>query len=181
MRVLAFGLFFLFLSSMAFAQEPEPFDFKGMVLGSDASNVEGTSRFFCGDPKSSIADRSCSLRYDVKETIAGAPVQGLSLYYYSGKLETIRITLDQRNFSQVAAALAEKYGEGAVRAETVHNRMGAAFENTIYSWRRGTATLEARRYSGKLDTSLVTYRTDFAVAEFERRRGPAAKEKAKDL
>ena len=99
MRVLAFGLSFLFLSSMTFAQEPEPFEFKGMALGSDASNVEGTSRFFCGDPKSPIADRSCSLRYDVKETIAGAPVQGLSLYYYSGKLETIRITVDQWNFT----------------------------------------------------------------------------------
>jgi hypothetical protein len=32
--------------------------------------------------------------------------------------------------------------------------MGAAFENKIYSWRRNSATLEAKRYSEKLDTGL---------------------------
>ncbi|HAM59574.1 MAG TPA: hypothetical protein DCQ64_30860 [Candidatus Rokubacteria bacterium] len=179
MRFAAFTLL-LFLASSGYAQEP-PFDFKGIALGSDISSIENTSRFSCRDPQSPIADRVCSLKFGERETIAGASVEVLLLYYYSGKLETISISFSAKHFSEVAAALTEKYGAGSVKTEAVQNRMGATFENKIYSWRRDNATLEAKRYSSKLDRSSVMYRTDFAQQEFARRRGTTVKEKAKDL
>lgn len=156
-------------------------EFKGISLGSAITTVEDTGRFSCRDPRSPIADRICSLKFNERETIAGVPVRVLALYYYSGKLETISIAFDEKYFSQVAPALSEKYGQGTVRSETLQNRMGATFENRILSWRRGQATLEAKRYSGKLDTSSVMYRSDFALQEFARRRKTSVKDTSKDL
>jgi hypothetical protein len=170
----------LLLASPASAQET-PFEFKGIALGSDISSIEKSSRFSCQDPQSPIADRVCTLKFGEKETIAGAPVQILLLYYYSGKLEAITISFDAKHFSQVAGALTEKYGEGTVKTEAVQNRMGATFENEIYLGRRDDAALEAKRYSSKLDRSSVMYRSDFALQEFGRRQGTTAKDKAKDL
>jgi hypothetical protein len=100
---------------------------------------------------------------------------------YYGKLESIAITFHPKFFTEVAAALVEKYGSGSVTTKTLQNRMGASFENKIYSWRRNDATLEARRYTSKLDTSSVTYATDFSLQEFARRRGTSVKEKSKDM
>ena len=174
-----FALVFL-LSSVAFAEEP-PFDFKGIALGSDISAIESNSRFSCRNTKDPIADRICSLKRDEHETIAGVRIRSLMLFYYAGKLEAISIWLDEKHFSQVTAALVEKYGQGRTRTEQVHNRLGAAFENKIYSWRRNSATLEAKRYSDTLDMSSVAYKTDFALEEFARRSGTSAKEKSKDL
>ena len=156
-------------------------DFKGIALGSAIATIEDTGRFSCRDPGNPIADRICSLKFNEKETIAGAPIRVLALYYYSGKLESISIAFDEKHFSQVAAALAEKYGQGNMKSETLQNRMGATFENRILSWRRGEATLEAKRYSGKIDTSSVMYGSDFALQEFTRRRKTSVKDSTKDL
>lgn len=161
--------------------QSEPFEFKGIALGSDIAAIESSSRFSCRDPNSPIADRTCSLRYGEKETIAGAPVNTLLLHFYGGKLHAISISFEAKNFSQVADALKEKYGEAVFKTEEIQNRMGATFENRIYTWRRPEAILEAKRFSSKIDTSSAFFRTDFALQEFTRRRGSSVKEKAKDL
>lgn len=167
----------LLLAAPGSAQEA-PFDFNGIALGSHASSIEGTSRFSCMDPRSPVADRLCRLKPPERETIAGAPVKGLFLYYYSGKLEMITVTLDPNHFPGVVAALTEKYGTGSLETETLKNLTGATFENKIYSWRRNKATLEAQTYGRNLETSSVIYRTDFSLQEYTRRSGAAVKEKA---
>jgi hypothetical protein len=156
-------------------------EFKGIALGSEISTVENTGRFHCRDPKSPIADQLCSLKYNERETIAGVPVKVLLLYYYSGKLETISVAFDEKHFSQVSAALSEKYGQGNIQTEAVQNRMGATFENRTLSWRRGATSLQAKRYSGQLDQSVVMYRSDYALEEFLRRRKSSVKDSTKDL
>ena len=179
---------FLLLSSVTFAQEP-PFDFKGIALGSDISAARSNSKFECYEmekrPPHRIVsgDHYCSHHYSIKgeETIAGAPIRNIYLYYYFGKLERIEIRLWARDFHQVLAALQEKYGPGSVKTETVQNRMGATFENSIYPWRRNSATLEAKKYEGDLEISSLDFETDFARQEAKRRRAGAAKKGAKDL
>jgi len=156
-------------------------EFKGIELGSDMSVIEDTGRFSCRDPGNPIADRICTLNYDESETIAGAPVRVLALYYYSGKLESISISFEENQFLQITAALSEKYGQGKARSEAIQNRMGATFENKILLWRRGKATVEATRYSGTVDRSSVVFRSDFSMEEFARRRKSSIKGKAKDL
>jgi len=156
-------------------------EFKGIALGSNISLIENTGRFSCHDEASPIADRTCNLKLDEKETIAGEPVRVLLLYYYFSKLETISIIFDEKHFSVVVAALSDKYGQGNLKLETLTNRMGAKFENRILTWRRSEATLEAKRYSGKVDTSSVIYRSDYALQEFARRRKTSIKDSSKDL
>jgi hypothetical protein len=160
----------LLLASPGAAQE-SPFDFQGIALGSDLASIEGTSRFSCVDPQSPVADQLCRLRPGQSETIADAPVNRLFLYYYSGKLEMISVTLDAKHFVAVVAALTRKYGTGSVETETMRNATGAAFENKIYTWRRGSATLEVQTYGRDLETSSMIYRTDFSLQEYTRRRG----------
>jgi hypothetical protein len=167
-------------SSLALGQS-ETFEFKGIALGSDIATIEANPRFSCRNPSSPIADLVCSLRYGENETIAGVPISALLLYYYNGKLQTISISLDSKQFPQVSEALKEKYGEGNVKTDAVQNRMGATFENKILSWRKPGATLEAKRFTSKIDRSSVIYRTDFAIEEFQRRHGSTTKEQAKDL
>jgi hypothetical protein len=177
MRVFIFILAAI-ASTTAFAQS-EPFDFKGIALGSDISVIENNPKFSCHNINDPIADQTCALEYG--ETIAGTLVNKLMLYYYDGKLHTILIKFDATNFSQVAEALKEKYGGGNSKSERVQNRMGETFENRIVTWRKPGQILEATQFSGKLDTSSVMYRGDFALKEFNRRTGSTAKEKAKDL
>ncbi|MBU1206459.1 MAG: hypothetical protein KKH04_05960 [Proteobacteria bacterium] len=175
----AIMIFALLCVSTSVLAQSEPFEFKGITLGSDIAAIEGNSRFSCRDSNSPGADQTCSLREG--ETIAGAPVSALLLTFYGRKLHGIYIWFDAKHFPQVAGALKEKYGEGDLKTKEVQNRMGATFENRIYTWRKPGATLHVERFAGKLDRSSVIFRTDFAIEEFGRRRGSSAKEKAKDL
>jgi hypothetical protein len=181
MKYFIVALFFVLTSSTAVYAEEPPLDFKGIALGTDISAIKNTSKFSCRDVQGPIADQVCHLNFDENETIAGVPVELLVLYFFSKKLENISIEFNSESFFKVVAALKEKYGPGEVRSEVVQNRMGATFENEIYSWSRGKAGIEARRYSRKIDTSSVNYHTDFAIEEFERRRSSTTKENADDL
>jgi len=170
----------IFIFSMAFAQESS-FDFKGIALGSPVSMIESDSRFTCKDSEGILADQSCMLKYNESETIAGAPIKTFILSYYKGNLESMRISFLEKHFTGVISALTEKYGGKEPKTETVRNRMGTSFENRIYVWKRKGATLDATRYASDLDTSSVTFRTDYALEEFARRKKAADKKKAGDL
>ena len=156
------------------AQET-PFDLNGLTLGTDLAAIEATGRYSCVDPKSPVADRLCRLKSGEKETIAEAQVKGLFLYFYSGKLEMISLTLDPKAFPEVVSALSKRYGTGSMETEAMQNVTGKSFENRIYTWRRANATLEAQTYGRNLETSTVMFRTDFSLQEYARRSGSAGK------
>jgi len=158
----------LLLASPGSAQV-SPFEFNGVALGSDLGSIERTSRYSCTEPRSPVADQVCRLKSDERETIADAPVKGLLLYFYAGKLEMISLTLDPKHFTDVVGALTKRYGAGSLETETLQNVTGGTFENKIYSWRRNKATLEAQIYGRNLETSSVIYRTDFSLEEYTRR------------
>ncbi len=177
MRLAVLGLLVL-LATPAAAQEG-PFELNGLALGSDLASVEATSRFACADPQSPAADKLCRLQPGQSETVGGAPIKRLFLYFYSGKLEMISVTLDAKYFVDVVTALTKQYGKAAVEAETMQNMSGAAFENRIYTWRRGNATLEVQTYGRDLENSSMIYRTDFSLQEYTRRSGARAPGKTK--
>lgn len=180
-KTVAFSLLFLIVNmSLAYSQESS-FDFKGIALKSDISIIENDPRFTCKVPQDQIYDRHCVLNPSARETIADAPINFLMLGYYYDLLESIYISFDEKYFSGVISALNEKYGTVEVKTETVRNRAGGSFENRIYTWGRNKATLKAERYSSRLDSSSVLYRTDFAIEEFARRKKAADKKKAGDL
>jgi hypothetical protein len=160
--------------------DPSALEFKGIALGLDLVTIEDTGRFSCRASTNPLADRVCGLKYGERETIAGAPVRTLLLYFYSDRLEMISLSFESQYFSSVTDALAQKYGSAVATSEAVQNRMGATFENRKLEWRKGKATVSARRYAADLDTSSVTYQTDFFLQEFARRRKSSTKSNAKD-
>jgi hypothetical protein len=159
--------------------DPDALEFKGIAIGSDLRTIEATGRFNCRPSTDPTADRTCTLKYGQQETIAGARVKLLLLRFYSDRLEAIGIFFDPKDFSSVTDALSQKYGAGASTTESIQNRMGATFENRKLTWRKGNAFVRAERYFGKLDTSMVTYQSDFSLEEFARRRESSVKSKAK--
>lgn len=177
MRLAPLGLLLL-LAAPAGAQEA-PFDLNGLTLGADLAAVEASSRFSCADPQSPAADKLCRLRPGQSETVGGAPIKRLFLYFYSAKLEMISVTLDAKYVVDVITALTKQYGKAAVETETMQNLSGASFENRIYTWRRGSATLEVQTYGRDLENSSMIYRTDFSLQEYTRRSGARAPGKTK--
>ena len=167
MRLLALTLLLLFASPGS--AQMSPFEFNGVALGTDLASIERTSRFSCTESRSPVADQLCRLKSGERETIGDAPVKGLFLYFYSGKLEMISLTLEPKHFPDVVGALTKRYGTGSIETETVQNLTGGTFENKIHSWRRNKATLEAQTYGRNLETSSLIYRTDFSLEEYTRR------------
>lgn len=126
-------------------------------------------RFDCRELRTPVADQVCSLRPKEQETIAGVRINSLYYFYDRARLTGITISLPASRFEQVTRALEEKYGPAQVVREQIKNRKGDSFENRTLTWRQGDARLEAQRYVGRLDQSVIRL-SDLAAAERIRQR-----------
>lgn len=157
------------------------FAFKGIELGSGIAAVANNPRYECRTANAPAADTICGLRPRERETIAGAPVRSIFFFYYDGRLTSISLHVDEPRFAEVVEALGGKYGESAVTREALRNLKGVAFENRTHTWKTATQTLLARRYSGRVDQSLIRYTDDDAMRRIEAARAAVAKDPRKDL
>ncbi len=172
----------VFLFNIIFAaQAADSFDFKGIALDSNFSDIEQNQKFNCKLPQSPLGDKSCTLNYREIETIAGVPVDLMVLHFYDEKLSSIRIHIKSQFFYSVRDALIAKYGNGALTKEPVQNRAGASFENEIYLWNKEGQTLKAKRYAGKISTSLVSFDLNSNVENYAKRSKTQGSERSKDL
>ena len=164
-----------------FTAHADPIGFKGVELGSPLARVASDPRHDCRAVSAPIGDTICSLRPREAETIAGAPITLLFYFYDIGALTGIQITVAEKDFQRVVDALAAKYGPGALTTEKVKNLNGTAFENRTYLWKRPEGSLQAQRYSGRLDKSVIRMTDDNAARRVQQRRAAAAKDPRKDL
>lgn len=151
----------------------EPLGFKGQVIG--ASNVAITQdpRFDCRMVHTPTADQICTLRPKEQETIAGTRVSSLYYFYDRARLTGITIGFPETHFQAVTRALEAKYGPALASVERVKNLKGDDFENRTLNWRQGNARLEARRYAGRLDQSLIRLVDEAAAERIRQRRATA--------
>lgn len=154
----------------------EPLGFKGNAIGASNAAIALDPRFDCRVVRTPTADQVCTLRPKEQETIAGARVNSLYYFYDRARLTGIVISLPERDFQAVAQALEAKYGAPQVRAEQIKNLKGNAFENRILTWRQGEARLEAQRYAGRLDQSLIRLSDEAAAARIGQRRSKDPKQ-----
>jgi len=63
----------------------------------------------------------------------------------------------------------------------VQNRAGAEFENVVAIWKRGEVSLRLEKYGRDLNTSSVSYVTDWGTEELKKRRGQEGKKAAGDI
>jgi hypothetical protein len=165
----------LFLATLAgTAWAAEPLGFKGITLGSAITRISQDPRFDCRMVPTPTADQICTLRHNEEETIAGVNVIALYYFYDRARLTGITISLPEARFEAVAKALRDKYGAPQVEVETVKNAKGEAFENRTLSWRQGEGLLQAERYAGRLDRSMVRLSDETAAARVRQRRATPA-------
>ncbi len=177
----AAGWFVAAALCMAMPAAAQGLGFKGLELGSPLALIGGDPRFECRPLNTPIADRVCSLRAGETETIAGAPLDSLFLFYDRRHLTGITLSLPEKHFQTVVDALRGKYGDAALKTEQVRNLNGVAFENRQYHWRLGEYSLRAERYAGRLDRSSIRYLDDGAEARLREHRARAARDPRLDL
>jgi len=171
----------LALALLPLAAQAEGLGFKGVDLGSPLSRVASDPRYACRAVNTPIGDTICSLRPSEAETIAGAVVASLFYFYDASSLSGIQITLAETDFQRVVDALTAKYGAGKLNSERVKNLKGNVYENRTWLWQYPEASLQARRYAGRLDKSIIRYTDDRAASRVKQRRAAAAKDPKQDL
>jgi hypothetical protein len=158
------GAWLAAVAAIAPAWAGEPLGFKGQTLGTSNVAIAQDPRFDCRAVHTPTADQVCALRPKEQETIAGKPVSGLYYFYDQARLTGIVISLTESHFQAVTQALQAKYGKPQVSTEAVKNLKGEAYENRTLTWRQGPALLQAQRYAGRLDRSLIRL-SDVAAAD----------------
>jgi hypothetical protein len=159
----------------------EKLGFKGVDLGSDLSLIASNPKYECHVVSTPIADKVCNLRAKEKETIAGAPLDSLFYFYDQNSLSGIVVNLPENHFQTVVTALSEKYGAAQLKTEVVKSVKGAAFENRTYRWMLPDGSLQAERYAGRIDKSLIRFTDESAAKRVQHRRALLAKDPRKDL
>ena len=171
----------LLLAAAPVLAEAEKLGFKGVELGSNLAQIASNPKFDCRVVSTPIADKVCSLRLHEKETIAGAPIDSLFYFYDQTGLTGIVVNLDEKHFQPVITALTEKFGSPNLKTETVKSFKGAAFENRTYRWTKLEGSLQAERYAGRLDKSVIRFTDESAAQRIQQRRALLAKDPRKDL
>jgi hypothetical protein len=201
----ALALPFTFVFAVSALAQSDGFDFKGVPLGSSVEAVQSKyPEFYCEKtPRNPLGDAACHLEEEQKcfleqgpypdnrscrdavkkaRTYAGVAAAHIDLRFYEDKLSMASVTFAPDRFSDVVAAVREKYGEPhSTNTESVSNRAGATFENHIYEWKKAGTTIRAEKYSSRLDRAAIKIFSDSFFTEFEKRKGTKAKEGAKDL
>jgi hypothetical protein len=171
----------LFAALLPLAAHADTLGFKGTQLGSPLARIASDPRHECHAVKTPLGDTICGLRPLAVETIAGAPVVSLFYFYDTGSLTSIQITVSEKDFARAVDALVVKYGAGKLRSEKVKNFNGAEFENHDYLWTRPEGSLQAQRYAGSVDKSLIRYTDNRATVRIQQRRASIAKDPRLDL
>lgn len=159
--------------------EPEPLEFKGVKLGMTEQELQKIVEVECSNAKPT-ADRLCIKHLD---SIAKVPAT-ISYSLFSDKVLHIYIRTGnpQKNFSYIKDALVAKYGPPTkFFASELTNRMGAKFLDETLLWKRSYGNIEARKYAGSIENSMVTFASPLFEEAAARRRGESAKIGAKDL
>ncbi len=169
------------LAQSVAAQEPAHLGFKGYELGSSVAVAAADPRFECNVATAPGADLICGLKEGRKETLGGAPLRSLFLFYHWGRLTSISAQAEEKHFPQLEDALRHRFGEGRVRSEWVKNLKDKPFENRVRTWQGEGESLVLQRFGGRLDQSSVRFAADARITDIEKQRAAAAKDPRLDL
>lgn len=195
------------LSAIAHAAD-EPLAFKGLEMGSTEEQVKSKyPKITCTGEQS----RSCMLLPDKyerarvlddcmkrgsgaeqcfavaaektgSETIAGIGVEHIFFNFYDGLLGRISIGIPSTGFERASIALLDSLGKATSDAtESVQTKAGASYEDRTLQWVSRAGTITARRYSGSISSSNITYLSPAGMARAAQDAAAARKKAAKDL
>lgn len=159
----------------------EPYGFKGVTLGSPISRMTANPMIECVPASAPTADHICYLGKGVSETIAGATVDSIYYFYFQNALTGITINFSEKDFEAVVKALQGKYGVPTRQGDTVKTLAGKTYENITYHWQQTGQSIEAERYSARIDKSSIRISEDGAAERVKQSREHAVKKPGSDL
>lgn len=180
-RVLQVKRTFLFLAAwIGFnVANAEQLEIKGVRPGMDLEEVKVLyPNTICVPWSTSQSDTQCMLSgFMTYATVRGE----LQAFLLDGRVMVVWVTIDSKNFDDVASALREKYGKPfSSHVDKAQNLYGATFTNHTITWVAGGATLSAKKYAEKISESSITLRASASASQSKKIKDDL-KEKAKDL
>jgi hypothetical protein len=136
MRSILFA--FLLLAGPAL---PAGFELNGRALGDRSDEVLNDPRYDCGGVSACFLFTACSFKDAARETLYGAPLEALTLYYAGERVAAIEAQFAPQDFDRVAQESLRAYGD-AQPEEVAHAVPG----NAVYAWREGSRVLRLERF-----------------------------------
>lgn len=185
------AVMYLVAQSIAQAQPQERLEIKGLTPGMTRAEViakypdlrcldiptrKGLES--CGATRANDHANMSVLQLD---TYAGHRPKMYMVLINSGITTSVSVELGTLDFVGVTDAIAQRYGKPKIERSTVHNRMGASFDQETHTWTRGEDTLRARKRGRSVDNMEVVLTSTARIAERIEENKQHAKENSKDL
>ena len=170
----------LLLGAAAHAQ---PLEFKGVQFGSDSETVrtslyDSIRNWFCDEPSRfpALADKTCFMG---DSTYANQPVKNLTADFYGGRLGSIKMVTRAEDYSEIRAAIVEKYGKPTREVSSeVSNTFGAKFKQTKATWSLRDGVIYLARFNDTVTAGTISISSKEYIDEYARRSAAQPKPKS---
>jgi len=123
------------------------FSLNGRELGERFDSVLNDPRYECSGTSACLLYTVCTLKIPGSETLAGAPLEGLSLHFSGERLTAIEAQFPPDRFDEVLGDLIHELGPGQAELGSMHGGPQGAARNAVYVWREGSQLLRLERTS----------------------------------
>jgi hypothetical protein len=123
------------------------FSLSGRELGERVDSVLNDPRYDCGGVSACLLYTVCTLKRPGSETLAGAPLAGLSLHFGGERLTAIEARFAPKQFDQVLAELTHEHGSWQAETGGIFRESAGLAGNGVYLWRQKNQVLRLERFS----------------------------------
>ena len=173
MRFLAAVLFFCALGLAQQPETPQPFEVKGIKLGSSLaqSKEKGLTCLSLPSDKTPSDEYVCLVP---NATYAGLSVSEMAMFY-KDRLASIYFKFGQDKFETLKDALQQKFGKPAsTEVKTYQNAYGAKFTGEYIVWSNGVSTITLEEMGGSRDQSVLLFsHTEIAGEQLKAKKAKA--------
>lgn len=139
-----------------------PLSLNGRALGERLDDVLNDPRYECGGASACLLYTVCTLKLPGSETLAGAPLEALTLHFGGERLTAIEAQFPPGQFDLVLADLTGEHGPGESQASAMHRYSSGSADNTVRVWRQGRQLLRVERFSrNSTRSSLIISEQNF--------------------
>lgn len=177
-------LVIIFSITLASCSKSYDLDFKGIKLGSKLQlfEKENSDAWVCSaPPRKSIGDDICRPKSTENMTVAGYPIQNISLHFFEDKLYWISIDFNSQHFEGVVEALKQKYGKGQINDKIFQPILGNELKYQTFKWQHSNEYIYAEKYTDRISLSGLDYKVNEFDVEFEKRKNEIDGFKSNDL
>jgi len=126
------------------------FELNGHALGARVDEVLNDERYDCGGESACFLFMACALKDTARETLHGAPLESLILYYAGERMAAIEAQFAPEEFERVLDTLSRQYGQPQLSASN-----GGTADDEVYLWRQGQRWVRLERFFAQTGRSSI--------------------------